>query len=55
MRIKDLITKEAYDALDIQADSVKKQQKALKVKAANIRFRKAQQGLQKAQQQKPIP
>ena len=53
MKIREILTKEAYDALAAQTDSIKKQQKALKVKAANIRLQKAQQAAAKAKQIKP--
>lgn len=51
MKIQEIMTQEAYDALTAQADSIKQQQKALKAKAANIRVQKAQKAANKARAQ----
>lgn len=53
MKIEEILTKEAYDALAAQTDSINKQQKALKIRAANLRVQKAQQAAAKAKQIKP--
>lgn len=50
MKIREIMTAEAYDALMAQADGIKRQQKELKVKAANIRVQKAQKAAAKLKQ-----
>ena len=50
MKIREIMTQEAYDALTAQADSIKRQQKDLKVKAANVRVQKAQKAAAKVKQ-----
>lgn len=51
MLIREIMTQEVYDALTAQADGIKRQQKQLKVKAANIRVQKAQKAAAKARTQ----
>ncbi len=53
MRIHEIITAEAYDALKAQSDSIKKQQKVLKVRAANLKVQRAQNAANKVKQAKP--